>query len=102
MATPSRAIPTLTAPAATPPRTTASGSRRHHLPGFAGPLNATWVEYDDPQHEIEYYNDAQDPYQLDNIAGTLTKTQQATLHKVLVGLHQCHTATACWRAGIPQ
>jgi N-acetylglucosamine-6-sulfatase len=73
-----------------------------HLPGFSGAVNATWVEYYDPQHEIEYYNDAKDPYQLDNIAGNLTKAQRATLHKVLVGLRNCHTATACWRAGLPQ
>jgi N-acetylglucosamine-6-sulfatase len=73
-----------------------------HLPGFNGPVNATWVEYDDSQHEIEYYNDAKDPYQLDNVATTLSKAQRATLHKILLGLHNCHTATACWRAGLPE
>jgi N-acetylglucosamine-6-sulfatase len=73
-----------------------------HLPGFTGPVDATWVEYSDAQHEIEYYNDAKDPYQLDNIAGTLTKRQRATLHKVLEGLHNCHSAAACWRVGLPQ
>jgi len=73
-----------------------------HLPGFSGPVDATWVEYDDRQHEIEYYNDAKDPYQLDNIAGTLTRAQRAELHRILVGLHTCHSATACWRAGLPQ
>jgi len=80
------------------------GIRIHakHLPGFSGPVNATWVEYDDHQHETEYYNDAADPYQLDNIAGTLTEAQRSTLHKILEALHHCHNATACWRAGLPQ
>ena len=61
-----------------------------HLPGFTGPVNGTWVEYDDAQHEVEYYNDAKDPYQLDNIAGALTKAQRTSLHKILEGLHNCH------------
>ncbi len=72
------------------------------MTGFSGPVNATWVEYNDPKHEVEYYNDHADPYQLDNIAGTLTKKQRATLHALLEGLHNCHTAAACWRAGLPQ
>jgi N-acetylglucosamine-6-sulfatase len=73
-----------------------------HLPGFRGPVNATWVEYGDSEHEIEYYNDATDPYQLDNIASSLTKTQKATLNGILERLHHCHTTTTCWRAGMPQ
>ncbi len=73
-----------------------------HLPNFSGPVNATWVEYSDAKHETEYYDDASDPYQLDNIAGTLTKKQRATLHKILIGLHTCHTGTACWRSGLPE
>ena len=72
------------------------------LPGFKGPVDATWVEYGDPKHEIEYYNDAADPYQLDNIAGTLTKRQRATLHRVLERLHTCHTSSSCWKAGVLQ
>ena len=73
-----------------------------HLPGFKGPVNGTWVEYDDPQHETEYYNDAADPYQVDNIAGTLTTAQRASLHAILEGLHNCHTARSCWKAGLPE
>jgi N-acetylglucosamine-6-sulfatase len=72
------------------------------LPGFTGPVNATWVEYGDPQHEIEYYNDAADPYQLDNIASSLTKRQRTTLHAVLEKLHTCHTSSTCWKAGVLQ
>jgi N-acetylglucosamine-6-sulfatase len=71
------------------------------FPGFSGPVNGTWVEYDDSQHEAEYYNDASDPYQLDNIAGSLTRAQRNSLHKVLETLHTCHTSSSCWRAGFP-
>ena len=72
------------------------------LPGFRGPLNATWVEYRDHQHDFEYYNDAKDPYQLDNIASSLTKRQRTTLHAVLERLHTCHTSSTCWKAGVLQ
>ena len=72
------------------------------LPGFNGPVNATWVEYQDKTHDLEYYNDATDPYQVDNVAQSLTKAQKATLHKILEGLHKCHTGRRCWKAGLPQ
>jgi N-acetylglucosamine-6-sulfatase len=71
------------------------------LPGFSGPVNATWVEYDDPK-QTEYYNDAADPYQLDNIAPSLSAAQVASLHKILERLHTCHSAAACTKAGLPQ
>ena len=32
-----------------------------HLPGFSGPVEAVYVEYDDPQHELEYYDIARIP-----------------------------------------
>jgi N-acetylglucosamine-6-sulfatase len=73
-----------------------------HLPGFSGPVDATWVEYDDAQHETEYYNDAIDPYQLDNVASSLSVSQRTSLHRILEGLHNCHNARACWRAGLPE
>jgi N-acetylglucosamine-6-sulfatase len=85
-----------------PPSYDAIRIHARHLPDFNGPVNATWVEYHDPKHETEYYNDAADPYQLDNIAGTLTKKQKGELHKILEGLHHCHSGTACWRAALPQ
>ncbi len=72
------------------------------FPGFSGPVNGTWVEYDDPQHDVEYYNDATDPYQIDNIAGSLTATQRTALHNALEKLHTCHTDSSCWQAGLPQ
>jgi N-acetylglucosamine-6-sulfatase len=72
-----------------------------HLPGFRGPVEAVYVEYKDPQHELEYYDIRNDPYERDNIANRLTATQRAELHRVLLGLVNCHTSRACWRAGLP-
>lgn len=72
-----------------------------HLPGFRGPVDAVYVEYQDRQNEIEYYDIAKDPYELTNIAKNLTTAQQATLHKTLIALESCHTGAACWTAGRP-
>ena len=72
-----------------------------HLPGFSGPVEAVYVEYKDPQHETEYYDIEKDPYEIRNIAGELTAAQRSELHKVLAGLESCHTASACWTAGLP-
>jgi N-acetylglucosamine-6-sulfatase len=71
-----------------------------HLPGFSGSVEAVYVEYKDPQHETEYYDIRNDPYELRNIAGELTAARRAELHKVVVGLESCHTASACWKAGL--
>ncbi len=71
------------------------------LPGFSGPVEAVYVEYKDPQHELEYYDIVQDPYELTNIADRLSAAQQTELHKVLTQLEVCHTATACWSAAQP-
>jgi N-acetylglucosamine-6-sulfatase len=71
------------------------------LPTFAGAVDAVYVEYQDAQHELEYYDIARDPYERDNIASTLTNAQKAELHRTLVGLEGCHDATVCRRAAMP-
>jgi N-acetylglucosamine-6-sulfatase len=71
------------------------------LPGFSGPVEAVYVEYQDPQHEIEYYDIDKDPYELRNIAPQLTSAQKTELHTIVTGLAGCHTAGACWSAGQP-
>jgi N-acetylglucosamine-6-sulfatase len=71
------------------------------LPGFAGPVDAVYVEYADAQHELEYYDITNDQFEIVNIAGSLTATQKAELHQILVGLVNCHTAAACWNAALP-
>jgi N-acetylglucosamine-6-sulfatase len=72
-----------------------------HLPGFNGPVEAVYVEYKDTTHEIEYYDIRHDPFERTNIAKRLTKAQKAELHKILVGLENCHKARACWTAAPP-
>ena len=73
-----------------------------HLAGFTGPVEAVYVEYQDPQHETEYYDIERDPYERRNIAKQLTTAQRTELHKITLGLENCHTATGCWTAGLPR
>jgi N-acetylglucosamine-6-sulfatase len=73
-----------------------------HLPSFSGPVEAVYVEYKDPARETEYYDIRRDPFERDNTARRLTGAQRRELHGVLVRLESCHTANACWRAGLPQ
>jgi N-acetylglucosamine-6-sulfatase len=72
------------------------------LPGFKGAVEGVYVQYQDSQHEIEYYNIARDPFERDNIARSLTRTQKAELRKVVARLASCHGSSACWRAGLPR
>ncbi|MBV1853673.1 sulfatase family protein [Catellatospora tritici] len=57
----------------------------------------TYVEYSNG--EREYYDRVADPYQLNNIAGTLTAARLAALHTALDALVNCHNQNACWTAG---
>jgi N-acetylglucosamine-6-sulfatase len=72
------------------------------LRGFNGPVDAVYVEYQDPQRETEYYDISHDPFERDNVAGNLTSAQKAQLHGILVKLANCHGASACWTAGLPR
>jgi N-acetylglucosamine-6-sulfatase len=72
-----------------------------HLPGFSGPVEAVYVEYQDPAHELEYYDIRKDPFEIHNIASSLTAAQKAELHTVLMGLENCHNARSCWTAALP-
>lgn len=72
------------------------------LPSFHGPVDAVYVEYADPQHEIEFYDINKDPYEVDNVAGRLTSQQRDELHTIVAGLQNCHDANSCWAAGQPR
>jgi N-acetylglucosamine-6-sulfatase len=74
-------------------------SRR--LPHFRGPVEAVYVEYKDAAHELEYYDIRRDPFERHNIAHRLSAAQRDELHRILVHLEHCHSAAACWRAGLP-
>ncbi|HEV2974211.1 MAG TPA: sulfatase [Solirubrobacteraceae bacterium] len=55
-----------------------------------------YVEY--VTGEREYYDLRRDPFELDNIVASLSRTKLRRLHRALVGVERCHGARACWRA----
>jgi arylsulfatase A-like enzyme len=55
-----------------------------------------YVEYADG--EREFYDLRRDPFELDNIAGRLSRHALARLHAELQALKHCHGGEACWRA----
>jgi N-acetylglucosamine-6-sulfatase len=69
--------------------------------GFRGPVEAVYVEYDDPAHEVEYYDIRRDPFERHNVAERLTATQRRELHRILARLGGCRGSNACWQAGLP-
>ena len=70
-----------------------------HLRGFAGPVEAVYVEYTDG--EREFYDIRRDPSERRNLAFHLTGRQRHELHRLLRRLAHCHGPRACWRAGAP-
>ena len=59
-----------------------------------------YVEYQDPEREIEFYDITRDPYEQRNIADQLTPAQHAQLHRTLSTLVHCHTEATCWSAAM--
>ena len=55
-----------------------------------------YVEYNDG--EREFYNLNTDPFELHNLAGSLTSSQLAVLHGDLLAIEHCHSGPACWAA----
>ena len=55
-----------------------------------------YVEYSDG--EREFYDLRTDPFELHNIAGSLSPQRLARLHSELRALEGCHGGQACWRA----
>jgi hypothetical protein len=43
----------------------------------------------------EYYNLTEDPYELDNVYGSLPSGRRTALHDELVKAERCHNAKAC-------
>jgi N-acetylglucosamine-6-sulfatase len=58
--------------------------------------NSLYVEY--VTGEREFYDLRKDPFELDNIAGSLPPAKLLLLHRALVRIEHCHGARACWRA----
>lgn len=59
-------------------------------PGFL------YVEYKDG--EREFYDLRNDPYELHNLAASLSTGQLSRLHRELMRLEHCHTGSSCWAA----
>jgi N-acetylglucosamine-6-sulfatase len=59
----------------------------------------TYVRY--VTGEREYYDLARDPYELDNLAATLSPARVRQLDGWLDALHTCVGARPCWQAGRP-
>jgi N-acetylglucosamine-6-sulfatase len=55
-----------------------------------------YVEYADG--EREFYDLRTDPFELHNLAATLTSSQLALLHSELARLERCHGGRRCWAA----
>jgi arylsulfatase A-like enzyme len=55
-----------------------------------------YVEY--VTGEREYYDLKRDPFELHNLAATLTRGHERRLHRTLERIEHCRGARACWRA----
>jgi arylsulfatase A-like enzyme len=59
----------------------------------------TYVRY--VTGETEYYDRARDPYELDNLAPSLSTARQQELTGWVNALHNCSNGAQCWQAGQP-
>jgi N-acetylglucosamine-6-sulfatase len=55
-----------------------------------------YVEY--VTGEREYYDLRRDPFELDNLAATLSPARLRKLHRTLAAIEACHGGRSCWRA----
>jgi arylsulfatase A-like enzyme len=55
-----------------------------------------YVEYSDG--EREFYDLRNDPFELHNLAPTMTLLQLFQLHQELLALERCHGGQRCWKA----
>jgi arylsulfatase A-like enzyme len=85
-------------------------NERRDLPDFQEPLSGNpptydalrtntflYVEYSGDRKR-EFYNLRTDPFELHNLAGTLTAVQDAHLHRALETAVHCHGGPSCWAA----
>lgn len=55
---------------------------------------ALYVEYE--TGEIAYYDSKKDPYELNNIAVSLSAEQKSTLHNTIIAVKKCGGLVSCW------
>jgi N-acetylglucosamine-6-sulfatase len=58
--------------------------------------SSLYVEY--ATGEREYYQLRHDPFELDNLAGSLSAAHARRLHRTLARIERCHGRRACWQA----
>ena len=58
--------------------------------------SSLYVEY--ATGEREYYDLRRDPFELDNLAATLSLAHARRLHRTLLRIERCHGQSSCWRA----
>ena len=63
--------------------------------------NVVYVEYK-RTGKREYYNIDKDPFERNNTYKRLSTSRRSQLHSILLGLENCHGATACRAAADPQ
>jgi N-acetylglucosamine-6-sulfatase len=58
--------------------------------------HSLYVEY--VTGEREYYDLRRDPFELHNLAATLSRARLRRLHRTLLEIEACHGGRSCWRA----
>jgi hypothetical protein len=56
------------------------------------------VEYDDPKHEVGFYDLKSDPLELKNVAASQSADALKRWHAMLQANADCHGADTCWTA----
>jgi arylsulfatase A-like enzyme len=88
-------------PDRTPSDPDAQSFRAGNPPSYEAMRTAQFLYVEYETGEREYYDLADDPYELHNLAGKLSAQQVAKLHRQLMSLANCHGAGQCQRAAAP-
>jgi N-acetylglucosamine-6-sulfatase len=68
-------------------------------PTYAGMRTQRFLYVEYANGDREFYDLRTDPYELDNLAGSLLPAQVDQLHAELTRLQDCHSSQSCWAAG---
>ena len=70
-------------------------------PSYDAIRSADWIYVHYVDGEREYYDLRTDPFEMDNLAGSLSRARLAQLDRMVNQLTTCHGGVACWAAGRP-
>ena len=79
----------------------AQGHASGNPPTYRAIRTARWTYVRYVTGAREFYDRVRDPYETDNVAGSLSATRLAQLDKMMNGLVRCAGMSACWTAGLP-